>query len=180
MEKMHRAKAPMLSLSMLNKCFLKEGRCEKTPSTGQFERVKFSLTFLHFYLEKSSYDTVNFLTSKINLGNFLPVFLLQSQPFDLVAGEYRIRIFHSYLGAHACWILSDEVFFFCLFAFLNKIKRPCFEKTHQIFWLSHQTISHPLFYVARKWKILLLRVKRCDKTPTFCHNHIVFITVACF
>ena len=93
MEKMHRAKAPMLSLSMLNKCFLKEGRCEKTPSTGQFERVKFSLTFLHFYLEKSSYDTVNFLTSKINLGNFLPVFLLQSQPFDLVAGEYRIRIF---------------------------------------------------------------------------------------
>lgn len=101
MEEMHRAKAPMLSLSMLKKCFLK-GRCEKTPSTGQFERVDFSLTFLYFYLEKSSNDTVNFLTSKINLGNFLPVFLLQSQPFDLVAGEYRIRIFHSYLGTHAC------------------------------------------------------------------------------
>lgn len=85
----------------------------------------FSFTFLHFYLEKSSNDTVNFLTSKINLGNFLPVFLLQSQPFDLVAGEYRIRIFHSYLGAHACWILSDEVVFFFFF---NKIKRPMFWK----------------------------------------------------
>lgn len=136
----------------------------------------FSFTFLHFYLEKSSNDTVNFLTSKINLGNFLPVFLLQSQPFDLVAGEYRIRIFHSYLGAHACWILSDEVLFF----FLIKSKDPCFEKTHQIFWLSHQTISHLLLYVVQKRKMILLRVKSCEKTPTFCHNHVVFITVACF
>ena len=54
MEEMHRAKAPMLSLSMLKKCFLKEGRCEKTPSTGQFERVDFSLS--HFCMNSKMCD----------------------------------------------------------------------------------------------------------------------------
>jgi len=58
MEEMHRAKAPMLSLSMLKKCFLKEGRCEKTPSTGQFERVDFSLSHFCIFILKNPQMTL--------------------------------------------------------------------------------------------------------------------------
>lgn len=120
-------------------------------------------------------NTMNFLTLKINLCSFLPLFLLQCQPFDVVAGEYGIRIFHSYSRAHTCWIFSDKVFSY-------KSKGPMFWKDiHWVACLTQQTISHPVSLRCRKVrKTILPGVKEMGKTPAFCHIHIVFITVACF
>ena len=99
-------------------CSLNECVNVGTPSTGQFEkRDFFFITFLHFILKN---NTMNFLNLKINLCSFLPEFLLQSQHFDLEARECGIRISHSCIRAHACWI-SLFLFFFVFLPFLGSL-----------------------------------------------------------
>ena len=151
---------------------------KKTPSTGQFERVDFSLSHFCILILKNPQQMTlwTFWLQKSTLETSCQYFCFKANPLTYLLENTESESFIAILEhMHAEYLVMK---FFLIF--FNNSKKPMFWKNSPIFWFTHQTISHPLHCVAQKWKTILLRVKRCGKTPTFCHNHIVFITIVCF